>query len=53
METRPYTLNHAGRMHQLIELGVDGIITDRPDVLIDVLEENRGQREDREQRQAA
>ncbi len=41
METWPYTVNTADRMRQLIDLGVDGIITNHPDVLIDVIEEDR------------
>lgn len=32
-----WTINDAETMHHLIELGVDGIITDRPDVLRQVL----------------
>lgn len=35
----PWTVNDPARMHVLIELGVDGIITDYPDRLRDVLEE--------------
>jgi glycerophosphoryl diester phosphodiesterase len=34
-----WTVNEPGRMHELIELGVDGIITDYPDRLRQVLEE--------------
>ncbi|TQN44133.1 glycerophosphoryl diester phosphodiesterase [Blastococcus colisei] len=45
METWPYTVNNAERMRQLIDLGVDGIITNFPDVLIDVIEEGRGERQ--------
>jgi glycerophosphoryl diester phosphodiesterase len=33
----PYTVDDADRMKALIKLGVDGIITDRPDLLHDVL----------------
>jgi glycerophosphoryl diester phosphodiesterase len=44
METWPYTVNNASRMRELIDLGVDGIITNHPDVLVGVLEEERGQR---------
>ncbi|MBW2261797.1 MAG: esterase-like activity of phytase family protein, partial [Deltaproteobacteria bacterium] len=36
----PWTVNAPGRMRALIELGVDGIITDRPDVLRGVLDED-------------
>jgi len=32
-----WTLNDSEYMHQSISLGVDGIITDRPDVLLDLL----------------
>jgi glycerophosphoryl diester phosphodiesterase len=39
-EVIPWTVNDAGRMRALIALGVDGIITDRPDVLVRVLEED-------------
>jgi glycerophosphoryl diester phosphodiesterase len=33
----PYTINDAPRMRELIALGVDGIISDRPDILLDVV----------------
>ena len=32
----PWTVNEEATMEQLIELGVDGIITDRPDLLLDL-----------------
>ena len=32
-----WTVNDAPSMHRLLDLGVDGIVTDRPDVLDDVL----------------
>jgi len=32
-----WTVNDADRMRTLVDLGVDGIITDRPDLLLDVL----------------
>ena len=32
-----WTVNDAGSMHRLLDLGVDGIVTDRPDLLNDVL----------------
>ncbi len=35
----PWTVNDAPTMHRLIDWGVDGLITDRPDVLRDVLVE--------------
>ncbi|NQT59624.1 MAG: hypothetical protein HQ557_11645 [Bacteroidetes bacterium] len=35
----PWTINDPGIMRQFIELGVDGIITDRPDLLVAVLSE--------------
>ncbi len=38
LQVIPWTINEAERMIELIKLGVDGIITDYPDVLIDVLE---------------
>ena len=34
-----WTVNDADEMRALLDLGVDGIVTDRPDVLNDVLEE--------------
>ncbi|MFV0379214.1 MAG: glycerophosphodiester phosphodiesterase [Anaerorhabdus sp.] len=34
-----WTVNDADEMRKLIEKGADGIITDRPDILLDVLEE--------------
>jgi glycerophosphoryl diester phosphodiesterase len=37
MVTWPYTVDDPRRMRSLIELGVDGIITNRPRVLLDVL----------------
>ena len=30
----PWTVNEAGDMRDLIEQGVDGIISDRPDILL-------------------
>lgn len=32
----PYTINDADNMHKLIKLGVDGIISDSPDILLQV-----------------
>jgi glycerophosphoryl diester phosphodiesterase len=37
-----WTVNEPGRMHRLLDLGVDGIVTDRPDLLNAVLEERGG-----------
>lgn len=39
MEVHVWTIDDAARMHQLIDLGVDGIMTDRPDILRQVLTE--------------
>jgi len=36
----PWTINDPGKMLQFIEMGVDGIITDRPDLLIALLSES-------------
>jgi glycerophosphoryl diester phosphodiesterase len=36
MRVVPWTPNEEAEMQQLIDLGVDGIITDRPDVLLDL-----------------
>ncbi len=35
----PWTVNRKARMVELLELGVDGLITDYPDVLLDLLRE--------------
>jgi glycerophosphoryl diester phosphodiesterase len=37
-----WTVNEAEAMRRLLDLGVDGIVTDRPDVLNDVIEERSG-----------
>ena len=34
-----WTVNETVDMHRLLDLGVDGIVTDRPDLLNDVLKE--------------
>jgi glycerophosphoryl diester phosphodiesterase len=34
-----WTVNEAGDMRRLLDLGVDGIMTDRPDVLNEVMDE--------------
>ena len=39
-----WTINDPGEMRRLLDLGVDGVITDRPGVLADLLEERRGGR---------
>ena len=35
----PWTVNEPARMRQLVDWGVDGLITDRPDLLLEVLVE--------------
>ncbi|MDQ3571179.1 MAG: hypothetical protein M3396_11300 [Actinomycetota bacterium] len=42
MVTWPYTVNDPEQMRRLIELGVDGIITNNPDVLRAVLRKSVG-----------
>lgn len=37
IEVHVWTINEAAQMHELLEMGVDGLVTDRPDVLRDVL----------------
>ncbi|SEQ55898.1 glycerophosphodiester phosphodiesterase [Piscibacillus halophilus] len=39
MDIHYWTINDEETMRELIDAGVDGIITDRPDMLIDILEE--------------
>ncbi|MFC4851960.1 glycerophosphodiester phosphodiesterase family protein [Actinophytocola glycyrrhizae] len=39
IEVHVWTIDDADQMHELIDLGVDGIMTDRPGVLRDVLRE--------------
>lgn len=46
LQVHVWTVNEASRMHALLDLGVDGIVTDRPTLLREVLVE-RGQWADR------
>jgi len=39
IRVEPWTVNDPELMRQYIEWGVDGIITDRPDLMIEVLKE--------------
>ncbi|MDG5787823.1 glycerophosphodiester phosphodiesterase [Evansella sp. AB-P1] len=40
MEVHYWTINDRETMEELIDLGADGIITDRPDILLEILEEH-------------
>ena len=42
MQVIPWTVNEVGAMRRLIAMGVDGIITDRPDVLLALAEDGKG-----------
>lgn len=37
LEVHAWTINEEGDMRRLVDLGVDGVITDRPDLLLEVL----------------
>lgn len=39
MDVHYWTINDTTTMQELIELGADGIMTDRPDLLIDLLKD--------------
>jgi glycerophosphoryl diester phosphodiesterase len=42
IEVHVWTVDEPGQMHELLDLGVDGIMTDKPDVLKRVLRERGG-----------
>lgn len=37
IDVHPWTINDAADMQRLVDLGVDGVITDRPDLLLEIL----------------
>jgi glycerophosphoryl diester phosphodiesterase len=39
LQVHVWTVNNRSEMAELLDLGVDGIITDRPDVLKELLED--------------
>jgi glycerophosphoryl diester phosphodiesterase len=41
MEVHTWTIDAPADMHTVLDRGVDGVITNKPDVLIDVLAERR------------
>ena len=45
-----WTINHPAEMEELLDLGVDGLITDRPDLLRTLLAERRGNTKRKEPR---
>lgn len=44
LQVQPYTVDDPAELRRLIEAGVDGIFTNRPDVLVDVLGRQRDHR---------
>lgn len=40
-----HTINRRNEMHELLDMGVDGFLTDKPDVLAEVLEERAAKRQ--------
>jgi glycerophosphoryl diester phosphodiesterase len=40
VDVHPWTINESADLRRMIDLGVDGIITDRPDLLLDLLSSN-------------
>lgn len=42
VQVHAWTVNEASEMRRLVSLGVDGIMSDRPDVLLETLAEQRG-----------
>lgn len=42
LDVHIWTVNEAADMHRLLDWGVDGIVTDRPDLLADILEARFG-----------
>ena len=38
MDVHAWTINEVEDMQRMIDLGIDGIITDRPDLLMELLE---------------
>jgi glycerophosphoryl diester phosphodiesterase len=37
LKVEPWTINETEQMQQYIDWGVDGIITDRPDIMLEIL----------------